>query len=68
MVALMPEKLEEANLQELVRSLTMVLGTISQTRAGKEKTSHAREKLAEILERYAAAAGTEGTDPPADGA
>ena len=67
MVAVMPEKVEQANLQELTRSLAIVLGAINQTRTGKETTSHAREKLAEILERYAAAASTEGTPEPPDG-
>ena len=67
MVAIMPEKVEDANLQELTRSLSIVIATMNQTRTGKEKTSHAREKLAEILERYAAAAGAEGTPEPTDG-
>ncbi len=67
MVAVMPEKVEEATLQELARTLTIVLDMMNQTRAGKEKSSHAREKLAEILERYAAAAGAAGTPESSDG-
>ena len=67
MVSAMPEKVEEADLQELARALTIVLDNMNQTRAGKEKNSHAHEKLAEILERYAAAASAEGTPEPIDG-
>lgn len=67
MVAAMPEKLNEASLQELARALSIVLASMNQTRAGKEKTSHAREKLAEILERYAAAGSAAGASEPPDG-
>ncbi|MFN8451027.1 MAG: hypothetical protein U0521_21230 [Anaerolineae bacterium] len=67
MVAVMPEKLDEASLQELARSLTIILDTLKETRTEKEKTSHAREKLAEILERYAAAGGEAGASETTDG-
>lgn len=68
MVAAMPDKVDEASLQDLARALTIVLDSLNHARADKEKVSHAREKLAEILERYAAAGGAAGTAEPADGA
>ncbi len=67
MVAVMPEKVEEASLQELARALTIVLDRMNQARTGKERVSHAREKLAEILEKYAVPESASGTAETTDG-
>ena len=66
MVEAMPQRVDEASLQDLVRLLPIVLDTMNQARAGKEKNSNAREKLAEILDRYAAVENTEGASESAD--
>jgi len=67
MVAIMPEKVEEASLQELTRSLTTIIATMNQARAQKEKSGDVLEKLARLVSRYAPD-GTENRDiPPPDG-
>ena len=67
MVAVMPEKVEEANLQELARSLSIVLATMNLTRSDKEKKTDVREKLARLLDHYAALRAEGGTSEPVDG-
>jgi transposase-like protein len=67
MVAVMPEKVEEANLQEIARTLTIVLDAMNKVQSETEESSHAREKLAEILERYAHVGSASGTDQATDG-
>lgn len=66
MVAVMPEKVEEASLQELARALTIVLGTMNQARAGKEESGDVYEKLARLMDRYAATGAAGGSPEPTD--
>jgi transposase-like protein len=66
MVAIMPEKLENASLQELVRSLAMVRATMNEARAEKEESSDVYEKLARLMDRYAAAEAAGGNPEPTD--
>ncbi len=67
MVAAMPEKVEGANLQELARSLSIVLTTMNLTRPEKEKRTDVREKLTRLLDQYAAQRAESGTREPVDG-
>ena len=55
MVAIMPEKVEEASLQELTRSLTTILATINQVRAETEakEDDEVYERLVRHLSQYA---------------
>jgi transposase-like protein len=66
MVAIMPEKLENASLHELVRSLAMVRATMNEARAEKEESSDVYEKLARLMDRYAAAEAAGGNPEPTD--
>ncbi len=67
MVAVMPEKVEEASLQELTRSLTTILATMNQARAEKEKSEDVYEKLGRLMARYAPNGGQSRDVPPDDG-
>ena len=55
MVAIMPEKVEEASLQELTRSLTSILATMNQVRAETEakEDDEIYERLVRHLSQYA---------------
>ncbi len=66
MVAVMPEKVEEASLPELVRSLTAVLATLNQARADKEQSGDVYEKLARLMDRYAPARPADSDLEPPD--
>ena len=68
MVAIMPQKLEEASLQELVRSLTMVRATLQEARAEKEENSDVYEKLARLMDRFAPAGSADSSPQSPDGA
>jgi transposase-like protein len=52
MVAIMPEKVEEASLQELTRSLTTILATMNQARAEKEQSGDVYDKFVRIMARF----------------
>ncbi len=67
MVAIMPEKVEEASLQELTRSLTTILATMNQARAEKEKSEDVYEKLGRLMDRWSNNGAAIGGLPPLDG-
>ena len=66
MVSIMPEKVEESSLQELTRSLSIVLATMKEARAGKDEKDSEEdvyEKLHKLM-AHLASAGIPGTGIP----
>ncbi|MEP7293729.1 MAG: hypothetical protein ABI835_18220 [Chloroflexota bacterium] len=68
MVDVMPEKVEEATLQELARALPIVLKTLKETRTSMERSSNVREKFALLLNDLTAEAEAAGILEPAGSA
>jgi len=54
MVDTMPDKLEESKLIDIVRTLSMIIKLINELKAQQDTGTSARDRLAELLERYAA--------------
>jgi len=67
MVAVMPEKVEEASLQELTRSLTTILTTMNQARAEQEQSGHLYDKFVQIMARFSNNGAAADNLPPSDG-
>lgn len=66
LITVMPEKLNEADLQQITRALALVLNNI-QRDSGADKRSDVYEKLARLMDRYAAGKRAIGDAEPSDG-
>lgn len=69
MIRAMPERLSDANLQELARSLAIVVQTMQQTTTEKveeKEPGEVYERVSGILDRYRAARRAAGLSEPAD--
>lgn len=64
LVAAMPEKLDGANLHQIIEALKFVLDKIG--RAEEEKRGDVYEKLARLIDRYAAEKAANGDSEPTD--
>lgn len=64
LVAALPEKLEEANLHQLIEALKFVLDRVGQ--AEDDEGAGVYEKLAHLINRYAAPGAADGDPQPPD--
>lgn len=70
MIQAMPERLSDANLHELARSLAIVVQTMQQTpdeREEEEAAGEVYERVSKVLDRYRAARRAAGLSEPAGG-
>jgi hypothetical protein len=65
LVEAMPQALDEANLHQIIEALKFVLDKIGQT--GDDKGADVYEKLAHLINRYAADGPADGDPEPIDG-